>query len=271
MRIVAVLSWYDESPGWLAACVAGVGRLVDEVVAVDGAYQLMPGGRPRSSADQADAVLSAAEAADVGCVLYRPRELWAGNEVEKRQACAELALTRTSSRRDWLLVVDADMHVVKLEPDIVRAELEDTDRDVATSTLIDTRDHLVDDEARVRDLARDQGLATSWTTRDRNLFRADPTLRYGPAHWTISVGVNANARRWLRGPEPDIHRSSLAPALDLNANLVYAHRRQAREAQRRFDAEGYYQRRDRYGIEAFETDAFLGELDVSGAGVRRTG
>lgn len=272
MKIVGVLSWYDESPGWLAACVAGVGRLVDELVAVDGAYLLMPGGRPRSNVDQSEAIVSTAEAAGIGLTLCRPADVWRANEVGKRQASIELALARCSTARDWILVVDADMHVVRVEPDIVRADLEATDRLVATATLIDTRDHLVDDDARVRDMARDQGLSTDWTSRDRSLYRALPSLAYGPAHWTISVELDGR-RRWLRGPEPDLHRSMLEPALDLNANLVYAHRREAREAQRRHDADGYARRRAEYGIEELDEADFLADVatPAPAAGVRRTG
>jgi hypothetical protein len=40
MKIIGLLSFYDESPAWLSACVAGIGRWCDGLIAVDGAYAL---------------------------------------------------------------------------------------------------------------------------------------------------------------------------------------------------------------------------------------
>lgn len=108
MKICGLLSWYDESPAWLATAVAGMGRVCDEIVAVDGAYALYPSARPRSSPQQAEAVLQAAEAAGVGCTIHRPREIFWGNEVEKRNLTIALASSVLESGRDWIVIFDAD-------------------------------------------------------------------------------------------------------------------------------------------------------------------
>ena len=48
MKLVAVLIWYDEDPQLLYETVTRLGRIpVDALVALDGAYDLYPGGQAR--------------------------------------------------------------------------------------------------------------------------------------------------------------------------------------------------------------------------------
>src|SRR6266498_1360247 len=57
LKIIAILSWFDESPSWLSACVASLARAgCSHLVAVDGAYRLYPDGRPHSGIAQQDAI-----------------------------------------------------------------------------------------------------------------------------------------------------------------------------------------------------------------------
>src|SRR5256885_1150092 len=110
MRVVGLLSFYDESPSWLATAVTGFARVCDAITAVDGAYALLPGARPCSHPQQAEAILSASEAAGVACTVHRPNRLFFGNEVEKRNFTFQLAGAGLTGD-DWLLVFDADYHV----------------------------------------------------------------------------------------------------------------------------------------------------------------
>lgn len=247
MRIVGVLSWYDESPAWLAAAVAGYGRFCDAIVACDGAYALFPGARPRSHPDQADAIVAACEAADVECVVHRPRDVYWGNEVEKRNQTLALA---GSIRPDWVVVFDGDYLPMRVEPDRIRGELEQTDRNVATYTLLDGKDMLSDEAT--ADLAAHSAIDTEWTLRDRGLFRWTPDLRYEGTHYMVR-GTYGGQDVWVRGPE--LHRETAGQsvsAFDLNARLVVVHRRHKRALVRQYGADGYYRNREVAGVERLE-------------------
>lgn len=241
MRIVGILCWWDESPSWLATAVAGFARVCDDIVAVDGAYSLMPGGRARSRPDQAEAILAAAEAGDAGCVIHRPRDVFFGQEVEKRNLALALA---APLEPDWLVVFDADMHVMQAAPETVRRDLAETDCDVATYTILDGADMLAD-PARA-DLAARVVLDTEWTNKFRAIYRWLPGLAYGPAHFSVS-GLR-DRRVWLRGANAD----EIAPAHDLGRALVVHHRRAHRALVRNQAADGYAQARQRAGHEAVD-------------------
>ncbi len=157
MNIVGLLAWYDESPEMLATCVSGFARVCDQIVAVDGAYALYPQAKPRSHPVQASTILHAAESAGVGCLIHRPREVFYGNEVEKRNLSLNFA---RSFEPDWVLVFDADFQVAECHPDILRSDLSETDWSVASYELRD-----------------------EWGTQPfRGIYRMDGALSYGPSH-----------------------------------------------------------------------------------------
>jgi hypothetical protein len=60
------LSWFDEPIGWLTELVASLAPHIDHLVAVDGAYGLLPGAEARSPTDQAHAITGACAGAGVG-------------------------------------------------------------------------------------------------------------------------------------------------------------------------------------------------------------
>lgn len=242
MRIVGVLSWFDESPSWLAAAVAGMGRIVDTIVAVDGAYALYPGARARSLPQQGEAVMIAAEAAGVGCIIHRPRDVWFGNEVEKRNHTLDLAGT-VCDEDDWVIVFDADLHMLQCNPALIRHELESTDCVVATYTVLDGKDFLADDK--LADYVKHRPIDSEWTTRTRDIYRWHPTLRYGPLHWSVSRRLDGETV-WLRGPFEERYQ---ADPLRLDASLVCYHRTMDRMRSRRETADAYYQIRNKLNIE----------------------
>jgi hypothetical protein len=249
MKLVGVLSWYDESPGWLATAVAGFGRVCDEIVAVDGAYALYPGARPASHPQQAEAILSAAEAMGVACTIHRPSKLFYGNQIEKRNLTLKLA-GATLSENDWLIIIDADFHIFRLNPERVRAELEATEALLASYTILDGIDYLSDADLSERVAREDYD--TEWTCRTENIYRWHPSLLYGPQHWMVSREVDGE-RQWLR------HLSGNAPALDLDNALVAYHRRSDRALVRQQAQESFYRDRELFGVEpegdgSFPTD-----------------
>lgn len=247
MNVVGSMVWYDEQPSLLASSVSGLARIADHIVAVDGAYALYPGGRPRSHTDQAEAIVRTSEAMGVGCTVHRPSDVFWGNEVEKRQLSLDLARPFCTSERDWILVWDADYHILQTQPELVRYELERTDRLAATYTLLDNRDTMADG---LLGYAATHDIEAEWTTRTRGFFRWTDDLRYGPAHYTIS-GTYDGERRWVYGPDLIVGETENGvPAFDLDHLMVAYHRRDERPLVRRQAADVYCKVRDAAGIES---------------------
>jgi len=245
MKIVGVLIWYDESPAWLANAVCGFGRVCDEIVAVDGAYSMYPGARPRSNPDQAEAILAAAETMGVGCTIHRPKDVFWGNEVEKRNLSLRLAGSLGLTRDDWVMVFDGDYQVMRCEdPEFVRSVLETTDKNVATYTILDGHDPLADENS----VAVTMNIDTEWTLRDRGIFRWTDDLRYGPAHYFVK-GTYDGDSQWLRGPDISGDAALAAEPEHLGSSFVVVHRRSKRAKVRRDAAEGYYRMRDQNRFE----------------------
>lgn len=254
-RVVGVLSWYDESASWVGAAVAGMARVCDDIVAVDGAYALYPGGRPRSAPDQSEVILGTCEALGVGCVIHRPRDVWRGNEVEKRNHTLQLARALMDPAPvddeptdQWVLIFDSDYRVILLDdPNRVRRDLGGTDLHVATYTLLDGQDVHADEFLAA--YAQSRHIDHEWTIRDRGIFRWTDDLRYVGKHW-ITCGTYAGEHHWLRGPDLQAGEvDKAADCLHLGRGLVVVHRRHERSKTRALAADGYYALRDELGVE----------------------
>jgi hypothetical protein len=235
-----MLSWYRESPTWLAATVASLTKLgVSHVVCVDGPYQLFPGANaePCSGAEQADAILQTAHGLGIGCTIHRPDRPFAGNEVEKRSLMFKLALLVAEPGKDWLFWIDAD-EVVHQAPHDLHERLEATDANVAGVALWQRHDAhaTVEQSLQARTLA-----FTDWTGYDhRVLYRALPGLHCELTHYFVTDG-----RTYLRG-RADMH--PLEATLDCS-DVVVEHRHEFRDRARTQAADEYYQRRDQMKIE----------------------
>lgn len=228
MKLVALLAWYDEDPRMLADMVESLVLVdVDHLVALDGAYGLLPGGRPVSPPAQWLAIKEAAARVGIDVTIEAPRRRWLGNEVEKRTHLFELG-ERICDRSDWYLVIDADTVVAEVPLDL-KAALARTDRDAAYITL---EEHAGDAEIHARD------------TRQpfRALFRAGLGLAVVGNHFTY---VTADGRR-LWGNETA--GEAIEPALDLTA-VTLAHRTAQRDTERHARQYAYYRRRDQLGVE----------------------
>lgn len=242
MKLIGCLVWFDEQPGFLATAVTSLGKFCDIVVAVDGRYDLFPGNNNRSSLDQVDAIVQTAEAVDLECLLYRPKTCFVDNEVGKRNLSLALAGSVAEPDEDWLVIFDADVHLMKVDREKLLSELDKTDKNVATLTTMRGRDvHSPEFD--------DVDLAHEFTVESRLLYRYHPSLRYGPAHWAVSRD-KARKKIWLWG------NINLAPALDLGDSLVVYHRTRAREAARSVAAGRYYMERDRLAVETSNAELF---------------
>lgn len=147
MNLVAMMSFFDEDPILIKRSVRGLARLgVTRIVAADGAYDLFPGGRPSSSQEQIDVLRQACLERRVMLDLYQPDEVWAGNEVEKRQFMLDRA-TECAYEDDWLVIWDCDYRFIDgMPPSWIEDELSATDRDVATISFTENKNALMNSD-----------------------------------------------------------------------------------------------------------------------------
>lgn len=240
MKLAALLSWYEESPEWLAATVASLAPHVDHLVAVDGAYLLFPGAldRPRSGTEQARALLEVADALGIGLTLHRPQEAFEGNEVEKRNLLFDLARTVTDED-DWWLHIDADERVTRWPGD-VKQRLEASELDVATVTF---QQRHVRHPAAIGSapLHSPMPMQSSFGGH-RVLTRALRDLHVSGMHWHYVTGGFGTDEppRYLRA---EASHPLLVEALDLD-DLRIEHLHDFRQKSRNDAASSYYRRRD---------------------------
>jgi hypothetical protein len=236
-RVIALLSWYDEEPELLAACIASLAGCVDHLVAVDGPYLLYPGATtaPQSDDRQARVVLETARGARIGSTIVQPRRPWEGGEVEKRSTMFRYGLLEAGPD-DWFLVIDADEAVTRCPSDL-RGQLAaaaDEGYEVAGVTF-----SMREDAAMAVPGAR----TGDWPGH-RVLLRALPDLRTEAAHFYVIAGPD-DAPRFLRG-RYDLH--DLEPCADLG-DMVIRHRPHMRPPYRLTAKDRYYADRDRLMIE----------------------
>lgn len=235
MRIIAALSWYDESPTWLTACVASAARLCDHVVALDGAYGLFPGGRPSSGPEQSAAIRLAAEAAGIGCTIHVPSEVWRGNEVHKRGHLFALAQLVAEPEEDWFLVIDADEILAGCDRNAAHAALAESDDLVAAIAHETYDDHTAQGEHLSAIEHRTSHLA-------RRLFRAGPEpIRVEGQHWRY-------VRRAADGQDDLLWGRGACDYTEI-PELRMEHRTHLRPPVRREAARSYYAIRDSLRIE----------------------
>lgn len=235
MRIIAVLSWFDESPTMLAACVASLGKIeADHLVAVDGAYALMPGGRGASSVDETRVITDVCAASGMGLTLHQPARTFRGNEVEKRNATLALALA-SATPEDWLFVVDADEVVESVRGD-ARGLLEASESDVGTYGLVTRIDPLrgAEDDFVARCAGGLEGV-----TPVPGLLRALPGLRYESNHYTVVDGDRILCPVSPLSEEP----------IDLTSVIRVEHRKHLRDSYRADRAECFRATRESTRIE----------------------
>lgn len=177
MKLIAVLIWYDE-PTWalveLTASLAAAG--CDALVAVDGAYALYPNGRAQSPGEQAQALLAAAQGAGMEISLHLPREVWWGNEIEKRTFAFEAAHGIAKGWDDWLWIVDADDRIQEAQG--LREALECCDVDVASLFMDEVNEGTREGVIPVRRFFRAQESGISVVTNHFTYMSGDGQLLF---------------------------------------------------------------------------------------------
>lgn len=234
MKVITCLSWYNESPAMLAACISSVAPFTSHLVAVDGAYAFYPDAQPCSPADQVTVIRDIAAANGLGVTIHQPKTAWLANEVEKRSFMFRLAEAHAEPNIDWYYIADADEQVTGLHIDPLPV-LANSDHDSGEITYWWHRPHETPAERPfATPLKEQQGIV--------KFFRAVPGLHVDGAHYRYRAGDGRML--WNPGPgdKPD-------PPEDLRAIYVQ-HRNQERDLWRAQEAATYYERRDANRIEA---------------------
>jgi hypothetical protein len=228
MRIIALLAWYRENPGWLRDSILALQKIpVDHLIAIDGAYSLFPDGEPRSTLAEYEAIITAATQTGIGLTLHTPQTTWQGNECEKRSKLFELADQEATPHEDWFLVIDADEIITSVPADL-RAQLAHTDRDVAQVTFTEPHPTLK---------RRDYPIPI--------LFRAIPGIQVQGNHFTYKTPDG----RYLWG---NATTDTLEPRLDLTESFWLEHLTHYRHHDRTLAAGAYYENRDEQTAETFQ-------------------
>jgi hypothetical protein len=208
VRIVAVLSWYDEPVDWLHGCVTSA-RFCDHLIAADGPYAAFPHEMPYSSPDQSEAIRGAWP----GCTIHTRPAPWAG-EVEKRDFLFGLAVAEGA---DWIFVIDADEVVVGV-PSNLRDLLDATQLHVAEATLMYEQ-------------------TPGWPlvpSQVRRLFRVLPGIGYRGAHSRVVAEVGGGQ---VALTDPDL---SVCEPAERIGDLRMLHRSHERSPGRQSQKADYY-------------------------------
>jgi hypothetical protein len=240
VKIIALLSWYDELPEHLDECVRSLEGVADSLIAIDGAYELFPGGQTKSPFEQWQVLQKAAiEALGAEWQLRYPQKLWPRpGEVGKRKAMwaygLELAEQNLLGSPDWLFWVDADEYVEWVVDGRggLRERLETTERHVAEVAMVQREE-------------KPGGVDMTYPIR--RFFRALPELTCHDAHYHMTALAPGGERLTVLGNEN--YHGQLAPAEDLTQLLRLRHRKGERNFDRARARDGYYRVRQDSGDE----------------------
>jgi hypothetical protein len=257
MTLHAILCFYDESPTWLAGCVASLTRIgVDHLIAVDGRYpHFNPGAPTNSRPEQIDAVTSTAMGANIALTLHRPT--FPMLETKKRDLSFRL-LNSVGEYGDWALVIDADEIVTDGNAGLKNElALVEKDTHVVACRVTHSVDPYAapgpDNDVTEKTLEIHQKLPVSTLHRSAQsrIWRVLNDMHVETNHYGYT-GVDEHGTKWyLRG---DIGKRAFkhlpaSPIARLDGNLTIEHRRTHRTAERRSLKKAYYTTRDRLGLE----------------------
>ena len=178
MRIAAAICWYDEPIEHLERVVASVAPLVDTIVAFDGRWEGFP--PDRYWVPQVEDMLGVMfDHGAIGRVACTPRPAW------ESQATKRTALYRAASElSDWVLVIDADEHLLIDDVSGLRSRLARLDR----ANRPDAVNVRVATPGGRGNGGGDTATAPHGVRWQRRLLRADPSLSVGPhSHRTITT------------------------------------------------------------------------------------
>lgn len=245
-RLIGLLSYWDESPTWLAATVASMARVCDHIVALDGRYALFGDDRVASPQEQADAIAHGAYGAGIGLTNVQPRRVFL-NEMEKRTELFRYGLVDACPGTDWFLVLDADEvldpHVSRNAIDMYLDEAVRNGAPVVCGMMRET----IDEHANPQRSAASRKVDVDATTiaPSPRLWLAHREMRVEGYHYHYA-GTDENGDEvvlWNRDGDGERAEWSIAEQLVVETRCLL--RSKNRAAQRT----AYYADRDRLGIE----------------------
>jgi hypothetical protein len=248
-RIIGLLSWFDESPARLAACVASMGRFCDHVVALDGRYAQYPDARNRSGTAEYAAIIDAAHAAGVGITVCDGGVY--ADEMEKRTHLFQIGATHATTFQDWFFVLDADEMVaeaihregVHLVLDRIAAE----GCDVAPVTFWEKADPAANEQ--VEAASRDIALEYRYETPSPRFWRVLRDMRVVGYHYNYIGENEAGSTVELWGNDRTVVKRA-DWSQELMPLVTIENRNRMRAKVRDQSRQAYYDVRDASGIEA---------------------
>lgn len=227
MKVVGLLSWFQEQPEKLHRTITSTAPLLDELVCLDGRYALFPHAENRSTQQEIEAITDACGAAGLTVHIHQVTEpfdgRW-GGEVAKRAALFRLG---AETGADWFYVFDADCHVEQITPGW-REQLEQ-EQELHVGTV----------------MVADGGLAHPHPA----FFRALPGLTVQERHW-----------RYLVPGGPVLwdypHLLTQRKRIPTFTHIVVEHETRDRPTERAKQRHIYYEQRDQLGIEAEPTEPY---------------
>lgn len=228
MKIVAALCWYDEPLAFLERLLRSLAGHVDEVVALDGAWDGYPEPRHSSGHQQQELLREVSLAIGLPIRIDVPARIWE-SQIEKRQRLLEIAIKEQGA--DWVLVVDGDFILAECDDLALRRSLELTGLDVA--------------KVLIRPLNRPWPYSELPThpAPHRMIWRGHPGLTMEHLHYGIRIGD-----RWLHG---DTAFVNVEPALDLSGIVVIDHDNMNRPGPRAQAMKHYRQERAERKLETW--------------------
>jgi len=229
MRLIAMLSFFDEEPELLHECISRLKKIgVDLLVAVDGPYDLLPVDFQCSSFETINTIIGEA-GADLDLIL-RNKASWSGNEVEKRNYMLSVAL-EAAQEGDWLLVVDSDHMWEQIDPnDDLHGILAGYGYDACSVAIADCA---LDDPS------------PSWYEA-RMLLRSVPGMHYEGSHWRVRFPDGRGVSTLKAG---DDLVGEMGEISDMTSLFRVRHVVYEQPPERRKRQTIYYEERDRDGVE----------------------
>lgn len=218
VRIAAALAFFDEPDEFLDRCVRSLAGLVDEIVALDGAWDLFPADDYLSPMESIRVLNRARVDCELSGIPIRPSKPFE-SQVEKRAELMRIA----SMSSDWILVIDADEYVAHCDPDVVHAGLTASDLNVGIVTH--------------------RNLHRGWTADNPDPPRAGMNRRLYRAGTTV-VQVHSG---YVREGE-HLH---VADAVDLREHLELEHDNWNRGDERNQRAKNYRRARETERVEVW--------------------
>lgn len=247
-KIVGILSWFDESPTWLAATVSSMARICTHVIAVDGRYLHYDDKRVASSYAEHETIMETARGCGVGLSLHIPTKPFE-NEMQKRTLSFQLASQVAIPHHDWFMVLDGDEVIVDTpDKQYVCGELDKAAEHGVRTVTVTLRD-IADPHENLERTRFGCALPIEHIVESRvpRLFRFPEKLECRGYHYNY-IGIDENGmpvELWGQDTVTQ-YRSKWACFTD---DIVIEHRHAHRPKVRKKRREQYYQDRDDIGLE----------------------